>query len=67
MFIKNLLYSIRILSDRMKSFEKNLMQGLKAGEKRIASLLHERFVGMIPPHSFPYISHRVLERLRADS
>ena len=46
--IRNLLHSIRILSDGMKSFEKNLMQGLKADEKRIASLLHERSVSVTP-------------------
>ena len=46
--IRNLLHSIRILSDGMRSFEKNLMQGLKADEKRIASLLHERSVSVTP-------------------
>ena len=40
--IRNLLHSIRILSDAMRSFETNLMQGLKADEKRINSLMHER-------------------------
>ena len=40
--IRNLLHSIRILSDAMRSFEKNLVEGLKADEKRIGSLLHER-------------------------
>ena len=40
--IRNVLHSIRILSDAMKSFEKNLVEGLKADEKRIGSLLHER-------------------------
>ena len=40
--ISNLLHSIRILSDGMRSFEKNLMQGLRADEKRISTLLHER-------------------------
>lgn len=39
--IFNLLHSIRLLSDGMRSFEVNLMQGLKANEKRISSLLHE--------------------------
>lgn len=41
--IRNLLHSVRILSDGMKSFEKNLVEGLKADEKRINSLLHERY------------------------
>ena len=40
--IRNLLHSSRILSDGMKSFEKNLMHGLEANEQRISSLLHER-------------------------
>ena len=40
--IRNLLHSIRILSDGMKSFEKNLIEGLQADEKRIGTLLHER-------------------------
>ncbi|KAI4190596.1 MAG: hypothetical protein L6R41_000689 [Letrouitia leprolyta] len=39
--IKNLLHSIRLLSDGMRSFEVNLMEGLKADETRIGSLLHE--------------------------
>ena len=33
--IRNLLHSIRILGDAMWSFEKNLMEGLKADEKRV--------------------------------
>ena len=40
--IRNLLHSVRILSDGMQSFEKNLVQGIKADEKRIGTLLHER-------------------------
>ena len=40
--IQNLLHCVRLLSDGMKSFEKNLVKGLKADEKRINSLLHER-------------------------
>ncbi|OKL63224.1 Fumarate hydratase, mitochondrial [Talaromyces atroroseus] len=39
--IRNLLHSIRILADGMASFEKNLVEGLEADEKRIDSLLHE--------------------------
>ncbi|KAK2880162.1 hypothetical protein FQN49_000509 [Arthroderma sp. PD_2] len=39
--IRNLLHSVRILSDGMKSFEKNLVVGLEADRKRIDSLLHE--------------------------
>ena len=40
--IANLLHSIRILSDGMKSFEKNLLVGVKANEKRIQELLDKR-------------------------
>ena len=40
--IKNLLHSIRIMSDGMRSFEKNLVVGIEADEKRISTLLHER-------------------------
>lgn len=39
--ISNLLHSVRILSDGMASFEKNLVHGLEANESRINSLLHE--------------------------
>ncbi|KAI9811392.1 MAG: fumarase fum1 [Phylliscum demangeonii] len=39
--IRNLLHSIRILSDCMASFEKNLVVGIEADEKRIATLLRE--------------------------
>ena len=40
--IRNLLHSIRILSDGMRSFEKNLVAGLEADEERISTLLHQR-------------------------
>lgn len=39
--IRNLLHSIRILSDGMRSFEKNLVAGLEADEERISTLLHQ--------------------------
>ncbi|KAH0294464.1 fumarate hydratase [Aureobasidium namibiae CBS 147.97] len=39
--IRNLLHSSRLLSDGMRSFEKNLVEGLEADEKRIDALLHE--------------------------
>ncbi|PGH03807.1 fumarate hydratase, mitochondrial [Polytolypa hystricis UAMH7299] len=39
--IRNLLHSVRILSDGMASFEKNCVEGLQADEKRIGSLLNE--------------------------
>ena len=40
--IRGLLHSIRILSDGMKSFERNLVVGIEADEDRIGKLLHER-------------------------
>lgn len=49
--IKNLLHSIRILSDGMRSFEKNLVVGIEPDEDRISKLLHERSVptpGSVP-------------------
>ena len=42
--IRNLLHSISLLSDAMRSFEQNLVAGLEADERRIASLLKERLV-----------------------
>ncbi|TEY57384.1 hypothetical protein BOTCAL_0219g00040 [Botryotinia calthae] len=39
--IRNLLHSIRILSDGMRSFEKNLVVGLQANEEKIQSILKE--------------------------
>ncbi|KAJ9623045.1 fumarase fum1 [Taxawa tesnikishii (nom. ined.)] len=41
LMIRNLLHSSRLLGDGMRSFEKNLMDGLEADEKRIGALLHE--------------------------
>ena len=40
--IKNLLHSSRLLADGMRSFEKNLVAGMEADEKKIASILKER-------------------------
>lgn len=39
--IRNLLHSVRILSDGMDSFRLHLVDGLEANESRINSLLHE--------------------------
>ncbi|KAI8953449.1 fumarate lyase [Xylaria longipes] len=39
--IRNLLHSIRLLSDGMRSFEKNLVVGLQANEEKIASIMRE--------------------------
>ncbi len=41
LMIRNLLHSVRLLADGMRSFEKNLVVGIKADEKRIETLLHE--------------------------
>jgi len=41
LIIRNLLHSIRILSDGMRSFEKNLVVGLKANEDKIKSIMGE--------------------------
>jgi fumarate hydratase class II len=41
--IRNLLHSSRILADGMRSFEKNLVEGLEADEERISAILKERF------------------------
>ena len=40
--ISNLLHSSRLLADGMRSFEKNLVAGLEADEKRISSIMSER-------------------------
>ena len=42
LMISNLLHSVRILSDAMAGFQKNMLDGIKADEKRIHTLLHER-------------------------
>lgn len=39
--IRNFLHSLRILTDGMRSFEKNLVHGLVANEKKIATILQE--------------------------
>ncbi|KAF2848753.1 fumarate hydratase-like protein [Plenodomus tracheiphilus IPT5] len=39
--IRNLLHSSRLLADAMTSFEKNLVAGLDADEKRISSIMNE--------------------------
>ncbi|OBR08680.1 Fumarate hydratase [Colletotrichum higginsianum IMI 349063] len=41
LIIRNLLHSVRILSDGMRSFEKNLVAGLQANEEKIASIMKE--------------------------
>ncbi|KIV90730.1 fumarate hydratase, class II [Exophiala mesophila] len=41
LIIRNLLHSIRILSDSMDGFVEHLVDGLQADEKRIGQLLHE--------------------------
>ena len=44
LIIRNVLHSIRILSDGMRSFEKNLVVGLQANEEKISSILKESYV-----------------------
>jgi fumarate hydratase class II len=39
--IRNLLHSIRLISDGVRSFETHLVEGLQADEKRIAAILKE--------------------------
>ncbi|KAF2873070.1 L-Aspartase-like protein [Massariosphaeria phaeospora] len=39
--IRNLLHSSRLLADGMRSFQKNLVEGIEADEKRIGALLNE--------------------------
>ena len=41
LIILNLLHSIRILSECIRSIEKNLVAGLKANEERISSIMRE--------------------------
>lgn len=41
LMIRNLLHSSRILADGMRSFEKNLVEGLQANEEKIASIMKE--------------------------
>ncbi|KAI1483362.1 fumarate hydratase [Daldinia eschscholtzii] len=41
LIIRNLLHSVRILADGMRSFEKNLVEGLQANEEKIASIMKE--------------------------
>ena len=50
--IKNLLHSSRLLADAMLSFEKHLVEGLEADERRIKKLLHQRYVPL------PNLKHR---------
>ena len=45
--IRNLLHSTRILYDAVRSFERNLVEGLEADEKRIDFLMNKRFVNWI--------------------
>ena len=41
LIIRNVLHSVRILSDGMRSFEKNLVEGLQANEEKISSIMKE--------------------------
>ena len=46
--IKNLLHSIVLLADSMRSFEKNLVEGLEADEKGIGAIMKERYDYLLP-------------------
>jgi len=52
MLIRNLLHSTRLLGDAAESFTENCVVGIKANERRIASLLHESLmlVTALNPH-----------------
>lgn len=41
LIIRNVLHSVRLLSDGMRSFEKNLVAGLQANEAKISSIMKE--------------------------
>lgn len=53
--IRNLLHSIRLLSDAMNSFNENCIQGLEANEGRISELLNESL--MLVTALNPYIGY----------
>jgi fumarate hydratase, class II len=57
--IRNLLHSARLLSDGMRSFEKNLVVGIQANEKRIGTLLNERYVNHEIMDSIPFAHTRI--------
>lgn len=42
LIISSFLHSVRLLSDGMRSFRENMLEGLQADEKRIAELLDKR-------------------------
>ena len=42
LLVRNVLHSVRILSDAITSFQKHLLEGTKANEERIDTLLNER-------------------------
>lgn len=42
--IKNLLQSVRLLSDACVSFEKNCVVGIQANEEKIKKIMNERWV-----------------------
>lgn len=56
--IRNLLHSIRILSDGMSSFEKHLVIGIEADEDRISELLEKRSVSFHPSSNGSIIADR---------
>ena len=55
MLIRNLLHSIRLLSDASVSFRKNCVDGIEPNRKRIDTLLHESL--MLVTALNPYIGY----------
>ena len=56
LMIRNVLHSARLLTDAMASFQKHLLEDMKADEKRIDTLLNQRYV----------LHYRSVRRLSAD-
>ena len=52
LLISSFLHSIRILSDVMRSFRENLLDGLEVNELQVASLLNKRFVTPLTSQSY---------------
>ena len=43
LIVRNVLHSARLLTDAMASFQKHLLEGIKADEQRISTLLNQRY------------------------
>ena len=64
LLISSFLHSVRLLSDAIRSFRENLLQGLQADEERIAELLNRRSVclshGCPPRCDFADLEHSLM-------